>query len=564
LRRASPDVARSVPEGFRTRLLAVSEGDQEAALRVTQHAQNVRRVTPIALAAAALLALAALAAAPPRRDGVLRLGVAVAAAAGLLGLAATLAPPILGDTAAGRGVLDVWFDPLATWAWVLAAAGVVVALAAGSVMRPIAVGRYVRRAWAVITAAPRDPRARAGRGLAAAAVGIVALIEPRAVLEVVTAGAGLLLAVWGVSELLALTARPVPARPRPGAHRPSGRGLRVAGVAVLLVAALGIGGALVVDGTAEAPRVGRCNGNAALCDRPLNEVALVGTHNSMSADREPGWLFAGQDAGIPQQLEDGVRALLIDTHYGFAKPKGVITDLSGETKSRAKLVDELGEDFVRTAERLRARLGSPAGEPREVYLCHAFCEVGATNAIDALAGVHRFLVAHPEEVLVLSIEDDTEAADTAAVIERSGLAHEAYRGPVRPPWPTLREMIERDERVLVLTEDQAGTVPWIHRQPTVMQETPYRFHSAAELAAPESCKPNRGGTQGSLFLVNHWIDTSPAPRPSIAREVNARAFLGERLNRCRRERRLLPTVIAVDFYREGDAFGAVASLDGAD
>jgi hypothetical protein len=164
---------------------------------------------------------------------------------------------------------------------------------------------------------------------------------------------------------------------------------------------------------------------------------------------------------------------------------------------------------------------------------------------------------------VLSIEDDTEAKDTAEVIERSGLAREAFRGPAKPPWPTLRDLIDRDERVIVLTENQPGAVPWIHRQPAVTQETPYRFRSPAELAAEGSCAPNRGGTEGSLFLVNHWVDTSPAPRPGIAREVNARAFLDDRLTRCRRERGLLPTVVAVDFYREGDVFGAVAELNEA-
>jgi hypothetical protein len=164
---------------------------------------------------------------------------------------------------------------------------------------------------------------------------------------------------------------------------------------------------------------------------------------------------------------------------------------------------------------------------------------------------------------VLSVEDDTAAADTAEVIERSGLEHEVFRGPARPPWPTLRRLIERDERVLVLTEDSAGAVSWIHRQPEVMQETPYRFRSAAEVEAPASCSPNRGGTAGSLFLVNHWVDTSPAPRPSIAREVNAPAVLDRRLGRCRRDRDLLPSVVAVDFYREGDVFAAVNALNGA-
>ena len=49
-------------------------------------------------------------------------------------------------------------------------------------------------------------------------------------------------------------------------------------------------------------RVGRCNGHAALCDRRVDQVAFLGTHNAMAAAGEPGWLFAAQDAGIAQQL----------------------------------------------------------------------------------------------------------------------------------------------------------------------------------------------------------------------------------------------------------------------
>ena len=52
------------------------------------------------------------------------------------------------------------------------------------------------------------------------------------------------------------------------------------------------------DGPAVA-RVGRCNGHAALCDRRVDQVAFLGTHNAMAAADEPGWLFAAQDAGSP-------------------------------------------------------------------------------------------------------------------------------------------------------------------------------------------------------------------------------------------------------------------------
>src|SRR3954452_20723523 len=85
LRRLSPDVARRVPDDVDTRLLAVTGGNEEAALRVAQHAQNVRLAAPIAFAAAALLALAALAAAPTRREALLRLGGAIAVAGGRRG-----------------------------------------------------------------------------------------------------------------------------------------------------------------------------------------------------------------------------------------------------------------------------------------------------------------------------------------------------------------------------------------------------------------------------------------------------------------------------------------------
>ena len=70
----------------------------------------------------------------------------------------------------------------------------------------------------------------------------------------------------------------------------------------------------------------------------------------------------------------------------------------------------------------------------------------------------------------------------------------------------------------------------MHPQFEVAQETPFHFDTAQELAAPTSCRPTAAARAGSLLLVNHWVDTSPAPRVSIAREVNARAFLDARLD----------------------------------
>ncbi len=115
-------------------------------------------------------------------------------------------------------------------------------------------------------------------------------------------------------------------------------------------------------------------------------------------------------------------------------------------------------------------------------------------------------------------------------------------------------MIERNERVLVLIENEPGEEPWMHRRIRSPRRRRTGSRRPRRSQAPDSCAPNRGGDAGSLLLVNHWVDTSPAPRKTIARAVNARAVLGARLERCRQERKLLPNIVAVDFYRDGDVF----------
>lgn len=543
-----PDLAARIPDTLR---VALTDRTSGVPLDVAQTAEDVQRLEWIALLVALLAAAGALVTTRgTRRDVALRIGVSVGVAAGLTASAATLAPHVVTGDAAARAVLDVWLEPLAARCWVIFGAALLVTTTAASLWRPPPLDAVGARARGLAARMPPPLRA-----FVAIALGVLALAEPLVVVRALVMGAGAVAVLWGTTELLRQVA---PATPVRRARRVS---LRPVAIAAGALAIVGAATAYAVSGGAEPRKAGRCNGDQALCAKRLDQVAFLGTHNSMSADGEPGWLFPAQNAGITQQLDDGVRALLIDTHYGYQTPRGVATDLDRDSKSREKVVGELGEAFVETAQRLRSRIGFTGNEPREIFLCHAFCEVGATKAIDALRGVHEWLVAHPEEVLILSIEDDTDAADTARLIRDSGLIREVYTGPARPPWPTLQQLIERNQRVLVLIEVDPGDEPWMHRQDAIMRETPYAFATPAELAAPDSCAANRGGDAGSLLLVNHWVDTSPAPRRTIAREVNARAFLEERLQRCRTERGLLPTIVAVDFYRDGDVLGTVRDLD---
>jgi hypothetical protein len=207
--------------------------------------------------------------------------------------------------------------------------------------------------------------------------------------------------------------------------------------------------------------------------------------------------------------------------------------------------------------RIRDRLAGKAEGRRGLYLCHGFCELGATPLVEALQSIHEFLVLNPNEVLVFVIEDYVSPQDLAASFEKSGLDGLVYRGPLGPPWPTLREMVDSRQRVLVFTESGRPGVAWLHSAYASMQETPYHFEKPADL----SCAPNRGGTSGSLFLINNWIDTTPAPKPSNAAIVNAYDTLMARVRRCEAERGKRPTLIAVDFYRTGEIFRVARALN---
>jgi hypothetical protein len=109
-----------------------------------------------------------------------------------------------------------------------------------------------------------------------------------------------------------------------------------------------------------------------------------------------------------------------------------------------------------------------------------------------------------------------------------------------------------------MAEHHTGELPWYHQAFEMMQETPYTFHAPGEF----SCKANRGDAASPLFLINQWIETTPAPRPSNARLVNAEAALLERAQECRRVRGKRPNVIAVDFAATGDVVHAAAVLNG--
>lgn len=254
-----------------------------------------------------------------------------------------------------------------------------------------------------------------------------------------------------------------------------------------------------------------CNGHTALCDRRLDEVVFATTHNAMS-NADESWIAPNQPHPVVTQLRDGVRGLMLDTH--------------------------LDAD------------GVPS-------LCHGSCGFGKKPLSEGLGEIAAFLRCNPREVVVLIFEAYVSPEQTDTAFQESGLFDLVRVQPPGEPWPTLAELIEKDERLVALTDDPAGTPPYYHHVWDYAWDTPY----AAEAPEDLKCEVGRGDPANPLFIFNHFL-TKPTADVTLAEQVNHNPFFLDRAQACSAQTGDLPNFVTVDFYTTGDLFDVVDALNG--
>jgi hypothetical protein len=576
LAQVRPALADQLQSTQRVELVTSNIGSLSA--RLADIAETVELLALFLVLLSLVLVAGAIAVAPDRRQAVVELGVGASVAGVLLVVAYSVARSIAvghvdgpDEQAAARAVWHAFLGDLRTAAWILAISGAAVAAAAASLIKPAQFGEPLRVAVSWVSAEPRRPVLRVLRAAAFVAAGIAVLVEREAVLFLLLTVLGIYLIYEGLSAVLRLVYRPEeheeeepePPRARAIRRRRLATGLAPAVlIAVVVALFLGSGGT-----TTAAPAKGPCNGRIELCERRLDRVALPATHNSMSVPL-PGWYSSEQERPIIDQLSDGIRGLLIDTHYGDRLQNGKVrtsTSSSEQLRQQAQ-ADGVSDEALAAAVRLRDRLGFQGKGERGMYLCHSFCELGATRLDSVLEDLRTFLVANPGAVLVVINQDYVTPDDFVGAVRDAGLEQFAYTPPASGRWPTLRRMVDSGKRVVFLAENEAGGAAWYQlAYESITEETPYAFTKVARLINADrleaSCAANRGPEGAPVFLLNHWITTDPVPLPSNAARVNAYDALLERARECQRIRGHLPNLVAVNFYREGDLFRAVDTLN---
>ena len=571
LRTLSPNIAAKIPKNIDGKLLDLRR--QSFAVRTLRIAGKVRLLALVLpLLGLALLALA-VALAPRRRQAITRCAVALAIASAavffdlILLRHATIANLFGSEElsnadvrAAAGGLWDSYLGNLSDWALGLTAVAAIVAGASASVLRPYTADAGLARLRARFT--PRTQRGVIVRGALALLFGLLLVGDPSLSIDIIGVLGGVLLVYFGAGELLSAAGVP-PEHERPSLRRyrallagsAVSLGVLIGGVAI----ALGVSGHSVSRPPA-AEALSTCNGYAELCSRRLDQVVLAGTHNAMSAADSPGWFIANQKHAIARQLDDGLRAFKISTHYGEGKPGNVRTDIEAEGARANRVSEKLSKEARAALQRFSGSVGfGPRKGKREVWLCHTLCELGATNAVGFFQTIRHFLQLNPGQVIVLFDEDYVSEKSLESVFKSAGLFSHLAVLREGQQMPTLGQLVRSQHNVLVFTQEPvSGRYPWdMYAFGGFIQDTPLGAVKPKQF----TCKLSRGLPSSPLLMMNNWADVFP-PRRSPNLPLVKRNFIVKRARQCESERHKLPNLILTDFYDSGDVVGAARVLNG--
>ncbi len=257
----------------------------------------------------------------------------------------------------------------------------------------------------------------------------------------------------------------------------------------------------------------QCNGHESLCDKLYDEVAYLTTHNAYNAEQDD-FMAANQTYGITQQLNDGVRALMIDVY------------------------DENGVPTV----------------------YHGFTFLGTAPLSANLLEIKNFLTENPNEIVTIILECYTTADAIEQALTDADLSDFLYAK--NGDWASLQDMIDANQRLVIFTDvdDASPMQNWYHYVWNYAVETHYSVHDTAEMV----CDYNRGNAWNDLFIFNHFITNASfgTGLPLEAETANSNPFFINRVLECQAVHDKFPNFITVDFYEKGDALQVVDVLNG--
>ncbi|KAL1220059.1 PI-PLC X domain-containing protein [Cardamine amara subsp. amara] len=256
---------------------------------------------------------------------------------------------------------------------------------------------------------------------------------------------------------------------------------------------------------------------------PFNKYAFLTTHNSYAIEGLPLHVSTQEDS-IVQQLNSGVRALMLDTY-----------DYEGD-----------------------------------VWLCHSLDEkcfdfTKFNRAIDTFKEIFAFLTANPLEIVTLFLEDYvTSPNGLTKVFNDSGL--KKFWFPVQnmpkggQDWPLVKDMVANNHRLIVFTSAKSKQeTEGIAYQWNYVLENQYGDNGVE----PNECSNREESVlltdkTKALVLVNHF---STVPVKVLSCKENSKHLIDTIQTCYLAAGNRWANFIAVNFYKRSDGGGTFQAVD---
>ena len=259
-----------------------------------------------------------------------------------------------------------------------------------------------------------------------------------------------------------------------------------------------------------------CNGAPALCSKSFSDVTFLGTHLSMASDDT--WPTQTQGRALNDQLlTGGVRALELEVH------------------------DDQGA----------------------LAVCEGDCSVASSSLASVLRQVSSFVTQNPTDVLTLVLRSNVSPDALLKAFDDQALVPLAHAQAPGKAWPTLRQMIDDNQRLVVFIERlpaaaDAGDTPialpaWLHALSDWAWETAPSEGS--------NCAVAQGSAKSPLAILNQYV-ADESNQDDTLTNAHAPEVIAARLNRCKDDRGHVPNFVFVNFAEVGDPNGGVQIANG--
>ncbi|WVZ57278.1 hypothetical protein U9M48_007683 [Paspalum notatum var. saurae] len=293
---------------------------------------------------------------------------------------------------------------------------------------------------------------------------------------------------------------------------------------------------------------------------PFNKYAYLTTHNAYAIVGEPSHTgvpritFDNQEDTVTDQLNNGVRALMLDT-YDFKGDVWLCHSDGGKCNDFTAFVSILNMlDSLRNPNRRRFR----------VSILKYFGSL-QEPALDTFKEIEAFLSANPSEIVTIILEDYVHAPNGLTnVFNASGLLKYWFPVSKMPQngqdWPLVSDMVASNQRLLVFTSiSSKQSTEGIAYQWNFMVENNYGDDGmdAGQCSNRAESAPLNDKTK-SLVLMNYF----PSVPVKFTACLQHSQSLTDMVNTCYGAAgNRWANFIAVDYYKRSDGGGVFQATD---